>query len=117
MPHKNVYITNGNLWEEVKKEAFKQNKTLNGLIEEILTLYLSREKEKALTPEKVGFYIKNNFAKGRIINDITIAESACGDVWISKRKFKTIIDDLILNGVISEKKNPHSKSVRIFEVM
>jgi hypothetical protein len=102
MLHRNLYLENKNLWEEVKKQAFIEKKTCSGFIEEILTHAVSERKEKALTPEFVGFYIQKNFVKGTIINDLTISKGACGEVWISKRKFKTILDDLILNGVIRE---------------
>ena len=117
MLHRNLYLENADLWEEVKKQAFLEKKGVSSFIEEILTYALSEKKDKALTPEKVAFYIKKKYVKGQKITEFEISHGACGDVWISKRRMKTIMDDLILNRVILEVANPTNKKVRYFEVM
>jgi len=106
MPHKNIYLENEEVWRDIKKIAMKENKTLNGLIEEILIMYISDKKSKALTPEKMAFYIKNNFAKGKFVTTPEIVAKCCDGLFISERRLKSYLKDLQLNNVVIPARSP-----------
>lgn len=100
MLHRNLYIENDILWAEIRILAHAEGMTISAWIEKQLSLCISEKKSKALTPEKMAFYIKKRFVKGEFITPNKIVDLACGGIFIPERRLKSYLKDLELNNII-----------------
>lgn len=100
MLHRNLYIENEMLWAEIKILSHAEGMTISAWIEKQLSMVISDKKSKALTPEKMAFFIRKKFVKNEFITPNKIVDLACGGVFIPERRLKTYLRDLELNNVI-----------------